>query len=55
MELTGDTGRFGFLAPTSFDNFVDARSYQDLMIKDCGTNNVVNGGVQIDTGVDACF
>ena len=55
MELTADTYRFGFLTPKSFDNFVDARSHQDLTIKDCGDNNRVVGGVQIDTGVDACF
>jgi len=55
MELTMDTYRFGFLTPKSFENTVVAGKYPNLTIKDCGTDNVVNGGVQIDTGVDACF
>lgn len=55
MDLTGDSQRFGFFTPKSFDNFVDARSFQDLTIKDCGENNRVRGGVQIDTSERACF
>lgn len=55
MELTQDTYRFGFLTPKSFDNFVDARSYQDLTIKDCGDNNRIRGGVMIDTTERPCF
>lgn len=55
MELTMDTERFGFLTPRSFENNVVAGKFPNLTIKDCGTDNVINGGVQIDTSVDACF
>ncbi len=55
MELTQDTYRFGFLTPKSFENTVVAGKYPNLTIKDCGTDNVINGGVHIDTSVDACF
>lgn len=55
MELTADSERFGFFTPKSFDNFVDARSYQDLTIKDCGDGNRVRGGVMIDTSEQPCF
>jgi len=55
MELTGDTFRFGFLTPGSFDNTVDAGAHKNLVIKDCGNNNTVTGGVQVDITVDPCF
>lgn len=55
MELTGDSQRFGFLTPKSYNNFVDVRSFKDLTIKDCGDDNRIVGGVQIDTGLRPCF
>jgi len=55
MELTSDTFRFGFLTPGSFDNTVNAGAHKNLVIKDCGNNNTVTGGVQVDTTVDPCF
>jgi len=54
MELTGDTYRFGFLTPMSFDNTVDA-GHQRITIKDCGTGNVITGGIPIDTTADPCY
>ena len=55
MELTADSERFGFLTPKSFENFVDAGQFDNISIKDCGENNLVIGGQQVDTSVDACF
>jgi len=54
IELAGDTERFGFLAPASFENTVDVGFFTDLVIKDCGNNNTVNDDV-VDTTVDPCF
>lgn len=53
IELKGGTCAFGFFTPTSFNNHVVAGSHQ-VTIKDCGENNTVNGGIQIDTSVDPC-
>lgn len=55
IDLTTDTERFGFPVPGSFENFVDAGSFDNISIKDCGENNLVIGGQQVDTSVDACF
>lgn len=57
MELTGDTMRFGFLAPESYDNIVvQGLNYRGLKIKDCGTNNKIYGHVNlVDTTADPCF
>lgn len=54
IELTGETDRFGFLAPASFDNVVNVGSHKDVKIKDCGNDNKVHGGDQVDTDEDAC-
>ncbi len=55
IELAGDSYRFGFLTPTSFENNVKAGSgNDDITIKDCGEDNSVNGGDQIDTNLDPC-
>jgi nitrous oxidase accessory protein NosD len=56
IELAGDSYRFGFLTPTSFDNFVSTGGRKDLVVKDCGLNNKVTGAAtQVDTGLDPCF
>lgn len=55
MELTGDTERFGFLTPASVNNRVKAGAYQHIRIKDCGINNTVIGGIQVDITLDPCF
>lgn len=52
-DLAGDSERFGFLTPSSFNNKVYVGPYQS--VKDCGMNNTVNGGIQIDTNLDPCF
>ena len=55
VELTPLTDRFGLDdLPASHDNVVNAGRYQDIKVKDCGTNNTVHGGDQVDTTVDAC-
>ncbi len=52
IELTGDTQRFGFLTPFSFENTVFAEPGQT--VKDCGVDNTVTGGILIDTTQDPC-
>lgn len=55
IELAGLGDRFGLEAlPASHDNIVNAGSDQEVKIKDCGTNNQVHGGDQVDTDVDTC-
>lgn len=51
-ELVGDSYRFGFLTPFCFDNTV--RVGDGNTVKDCGQNNMVVGGVWIDTNTDPC-
>lgn len=51
-EIVGDSYRFGFLTPFAFQNTIYAKPGQT--VKNCGMDNVVVGGVQIDTGTDAC-
>jgi nitrous oxidase accessory protein NosD len=53
IDLKGENCVFGFVTPTSFNNHVVAGSHQ-VTIKDCGLNNTVIGGIQIDTAVDPC-
>ena len=53
IELAGDSERFGFFTPTSFENRVVALPGQT--VKDCGRDNIVRGGTTIDTNVDPCF
>lgn len=52
MELVGDSNRFGFLTPSSYENKVWAAS--DQVVKDCGMDNQVYGGIQVDIGADPC-
>ncbi len=54
LELAGDSNRFGFLTPFSFNNVVNAGSFPNIRIKDCGRNNTVTGGVKINTATDPC-
>lgn len=53
VELAGDTWRFGFLAPFTFEN--KAFVGEGMTVKDCGVNNKVQGGLLVDTDVDPCF
>lgn len=52
-EIVGDSQRFGFFTPFAFENEIRAKSGQT--VKDCGEDNVVHGGVKIDTTADPCF
>jgi parallel beta-helix repeat protein len=54
IELAGDSFRFGFLTPSSFDNVVAVGTEKNLIIKDCGRNNLVNSPL-VDTTLDPCF
>ena len=54
IELTGDSERFSFFTPFSFENKVVAGKFQSISIKDCGVDNTVKGGMQVDTSVDLC-
>ncbi len=58
IELVGDSYRFGFLTPLSYQNTVTTGSFGNLLIKDCGVNNTINGNATIiDTSVagNECF
>lgn len=55
IELVGDSYRFGFLTPYSHDNVVHAGSYQNITIKDCGQNNTIYGGIEVNTVTDPCY
>lgn len=56
IELAGPTTRFGFLAPTSFDNVVAQGRPKDLVVKDCGEGNIPSGDIDlVDTAQDPCF
>jgi hypothetical protein len=54
VELTGDTYRFGFLTPASFENTFIAGSYPNIEVKDCGINNQIIGGALVDNLVEPC-
>jgi nitrous oxidase accessory protein NosD len=57
IELAGESSRFGFVAPTSFDNTViQGLKYKGLKVKICGVNNQAQGHVNlVDTITDPCF
>ncbi len=54
IDLTGDTYRFGFLTPKSFNNKVNAGQFQNVIIKNCGENNTIVGGQLVDNNQDPC-
>ena len=54
IELAGESMRFGFLTPTS-SNCTAITADPSITVKNCGVNNTVIGGNQIDTGADPCF
>ncbi len=53
VDLVGDSERFGFLTPTSVKNKV--WSFSDQTVKDCGEDNTVIGGIEVDTEIDPCM
>jgi len=56
MELTGDTYRFGFLAPMAYENTVATGGEKDMVVKDCGRDNKITGSATlVDTTIDPCF
>ena len=54
IELASESNRFGFITPTSFDNVVNAGSFQNIRIKDCRRNNKITGGIKVNTTTDPC-
>jgi nitrous oxidase accessory protein NosD len=54
LELTTDSYRFGFLTPMAYNNTVNAGSYPNIRVKDCGRNNQITGGLRINTATDPC-
>jgi nitrous oxidase accessory protein NosD len=54
LELAGDSYRFGFLTPASFQNTVRIGSAATMRVKNCGNDNSVFKGNQVDTDVDTC-
>lgn len=57
IDLVGDSYRFGFFTPTSYDNVVITNQYPDIIIKDCGIDNLIkdNLGNLVDNNADPCF
>lgn len=55
VEFTGDTFRFGFLAPASFNNLFVAGSHPNIGVKNCGINNTIIGGQLVNNTLDPCF
>ncbi len=56
IELGGESTRFGFVTPTSFNNTViQGLNYQGLKVKVCGVDNQAQGHVNlVDTTADPC-
>jgi hypothetical protein len=54
VELSGDSFRFGFLTPSSYNCVFTAGSYPNVKVKNCGNNNTVNGGILVDNALDPC-
>jgi hypothetical protein len=55
VEFTADSFRFGFLTPASYNNTFVAGSSPTIVVKNCGNNNRIIGGVLVDNTVDPCF
>ena len=55
IELAGDSERFGFFTPTSRETTVLTGNFTDLVIKDCGVNDKINGAANlVDITADPC-
>ncbi len=56
IELGGESTRFGFVTPTSYNNTViQGLNYQGLKVKVCGIDNQAQGHVNlVDTEADPC-
>jgi hypothetical protein len=53
-EFAGETERYGFVAPTSERNWAIILP-QESTYKDCGDQNRINGGLEINTELNPCF
>lgn len=55
IALRGTITFGSIIFPTSRDNqVITVGPYADLIVKDCGVNNTVVGGILVDTSVDPC-
>lgn len=55
IELVGQTSRYGFSSPPCFDNVVIAGQQKELVVKDCGDNDIIIGDVDlVDHNLDPC-
>lgn len=54
VELTGDSMRFGFLTPRSFENTFVAGIFPNTEVKNCGENNTIRGGQLVDNTLEPC-
>lgn len=54
VEFAGDSYRFGFLTPASFDNSFLAGLYPQTIVKNCGINNRILGGQLVDNTTHPC-
>jgi len=52
-ELAGDSYRFGFLTPACFNNV--AVIAPSMVVKNCGNDNQVFGGILVDNDLDPCY
>ena len=57
VEFVGPSLRFGTPEPlpTSFENLFIDDPNTDIEVKDCGIDNVIEGGQLVDTAEDPCF
>lgn len=56
IEFAGDSLRFGFLTPSSWNNHAVLGNQPSLRVKDCGVNNTLLGTVDlVDNNADPCF
>ncbi len=54
VDFAGDSYRFGFLTPASFDNTFIAGLHPDTIVRNCGTNNAIHGGQLVDNTLHPC-
>jgi len=56
VEFAGDSTRYGFFTPASFNNVFKGASQKGLVVKDCGNNNTIKGkGTLVDQRADPWF
>ncbi|MEZ4654627.1 MAG: hypothetical protein R3E12_13850 [Candidatus Eisenbacteria bacterium] len=55
IELAGDSERFGFFTPRCSNTTVLSAAFPETVIKNCGDDNRVVGGVLVDNEQDPCY